>query len=453
MLKRKIYNSLISWKENSQGRTALLIEGARRVGKSTIVEVFAKEQYQSYLTIDFSKTSKAIKNAFDDYLEDLDTFFQILSIEYGVQLYRRETLIVFDEVQCFPRAREAVKHLVADGRYDFIETGSLISIKENVEGILVPSEEDRIQMYPLDFEEFLWACGEEQLASCIRECWVAKEAPLDAFHKKASRLIREYLLVGGMPQAVCEYLANDKSFFAADVAKRQILSLYEADIKKAAKKYNSRVAAIFENIPGFLSSPDKKVVLAQIDQWASFSAYDEPLYWLNDSMMCNVAYGVTDPNVGLALTRNNSAVKCYMADTGLLVSHSFSKKELVSEEIYKQILSDRLSINEGMLYENLVAQMLKAQGQDLYFYTHYSAAKHRNDIEIDFLVTSGGKVKPKVVPIEVKSSKNYSATSYKAFNDLFGKRVGGSFIVHPKGFQVTPEGYRIPTYMFFCIFE
>lgn len=452
-LKRKIYDELLAWKRRSNGCSALLVEGARRVGKSTVVEAFAQDNYRSYLLIDFSKASKTVKSAFDEYLSDLDTFFQVLSVASGVELYRRESLIIFDEVQRFPRAREAIKHLVADGRYDFIETGSLISIKENVESIVIPSEEEKVQMHPLDFEEFLWACGEEPVASRIREYWKRKEQPFDALHKKASRLIREYMLVGGMPQSVVAYLENDKSLREADVAKRRILSLYEDDIKKAAKKYSSRVAAVFDNIPGFLSAHDKKVVLAQISQWSTFDLYDAPFYWLGDSMICNVAHGVDDPNIGLALTENASAVKCYLGDTGLLVSHAFSESELASEEVYKKVLNGSLSLNEGMLHENLIAQMLVAQGEQLHFYTHYSEAKHRNDIEVDFLVASGSKINPKIVPIEVKSSKNYSAISYGKFKERFKKRVGDSLIVHPKGFQKTPEGYRIPTYMFFCVFE
>lgn len=453
-LKRKALSAMRTWKEQSNGSTALLVEGARRVGKSTVVKAFGKESYQSYLLIDFSKASREIKEAFENHLDDLDTFFQIISIEMGVELFPRKSLVIFDEVQRYPRAREAIKHLVEDGRYDFIETGSLISIKENVQDILIPSEEEKLRMHPLDFEEFLWAAGEEQLASYIRNCWEHKEQPLDAMHKKASRLLREYLLVGGMPQSVVAYFDNNKSFWKSDTAKRGILSLYEADIKKAAKKYSSRVSAVFENIPGFLSAHDKKVVLAQINQWgATFGLYDEPLFWLNDSMMCNTAYGVSDPNIGLALTADPSSVKCYMGDTGLLVSHAFSRDELTSDEIYKRILNGRMAINEGMLYENLVAQMLVAQGKRLYFYTHYSKAKHRNDIEIDFLLSSGGKTNPKLIPIEVKSSTNYTTTSYDAFKQRFGKRVSDSFIVHPKGFQASDQGYKVPTYMFFCAFS
>lgn len=453
IFERKAMNQLLDWKQNSQGKTALLIEGARRVGKSTLAASFANDNYKSSIIIDFSIASTSIKQAFLNHLNDLDTFYQILSTEYSVELHRRNSLIVLDEIQLFPKAREAVKHLVADGRYDILETGSLISIKENVEGILIPSEEDNIKLYPLDFEEFLWAAGERLTTSEIRKAWTGKIQPNDALHKKASRLIREYLLVGGMPQSIAAYLENDKSFYAADDAKRRILKLYEDDIKKAARKYSSRVSAIFENIPSFLAAPDKKVTLAQIDNWGKFDNYDEPFFWLADSMICNLCYKANDPNMGLALTKNTHEVKCYLGDTGLLFSQAFSKSELSSENIYKQILDDKLSINEGMFYENLVAQMLKAQGQELYFYSQYSPAKHRTDIEIDFLVTSGGKLKPKVAPIEVKSSKNYSAISYERFKAKFGERIGDSFIVHPKGFQKDSIGYRIPTYMLFCAFE
>lgn len=452
-LNRTIYLKLLEWKKNSQGKTALLIEGARRIGKSTLAEKFGRENYRSFIIIDFAMAPKVIKENFSDNLTNLDRFFQVISLEYGVRLYPRESLIVFDEVQKFPPAREAVKYLVADGRYDFIETGSLISIRENVESIVVPSEEERIQMYPLTFPEFLDAAGEETLTDYIRECYKQRRPLDDAFHKRATNLVREYMLVGGMPQSVVAYLEGGRDFFAADKEKRRILDLYRDDIKKAAKRYKSKVSALFEYIPGYLSTHEKKVTLSKVDTNGTFDRYDDPIFWLGDSMICNLCYGCNDPNVGFALTQNDAQVKCYMADTGLLVSLAFSENELSSMELYRQIMNGKLSLNEGMLHENLIAQTFASAGRKLYFYTHYNEEKHRNDIEIDFLLSNESKTNIKVFPVEVKSSKNYSALSYHAFKKRFGKRIGSSFIIHPKALSVDEDGLRVPTYMAFCVAE
>ena len=452
-LNRTIYLKLLEWKKNSQGKTALLIEGARRIGKSTLAEKFGRENYRSFIIIDFAVAPKVIKENFSDNLTNLDRFFQVISLEYGVRLYPRESLIVFDEVQKFPPAREAVKYLVADGRYDFIETGSLISIRENVESIVVPSEEERIQMYPLTFPEFLDAAGEETLTDYIRECYKQRRPLDDAFHKRATNLVREYMLVGGMPQSVVAYLEGGRDFFAADKEKRRILDLYRDDIKKAAKRYKSKVSALFEYIPGYLSTHEKKVTLSKVDTNGTFDRYDDPIFWLGDSMICNLCYGCNDPNVGFALTQNDAQVKCYMADTGLLVSLAFSENELSSMELYRQIMNGKLSLNEGMLHENLIAKTFASAGRKLYFYTHYNEEKHRNDIEIDFLLSNESKTNIKVFPVEVKSSKNYSALSYHAFKKRFGKRIGSSFIIHPKALSVDEDGLRVPTYMAFCVAE
>ena len=451
-LERNIYSKLVDWKESSGGRSALLIEGARRVGKSTLAEKLGREHYRSYVIIDFARASKAIRENFDDNLNDLDTFFQVVSLEYGTRLYRRESLVVFDEIQRFPKAREAIKYLVADGRYDFLETGSLISIKENVEGIVIPSEEEKLKMHPLDFGEFLEALGEEVMLDYIKDCWSKKEPLADRFHRKAMRLFREYLLVGGMPQSVVAYLEHDKSFHESDKEKRKILALYRDDVHKAQRRYRSRVSAVFENIPGFLSTHEKKVVLNRIEPGGTFDSFDDPLFWLGESMMCNLCYKCADPNVGLALNKDESSVKCYMGDTGLLVSLAFAENDISDDNLYKQIMDGRLSLNEGMLHENAIAQALVANGRKLYFYTHYSEAKHRNDIEIDFLVTDGGSATYRVRPIEVKSSKNYTNVSYDRFKERFSKKVGNGLVVHPKQFQRDDHGYRIPSYMAFCAF-
>lgn len=450
-IKRKIYNDLCRWKDTAQGSKALLIEGARRIGKSTVTEEFGKNEYKSYILMDFNKAGKKVKDLFDD-LSDLDIFFQSLSLEYNTRLYKRDSLIIFDEVQKFPKAREAIKYLVADGRYDYIETGSLISIRENVDGITIPSEERKMRMYPLDFEEFAVYMGEELLLEYIRKCFEEREPLERSMHQKAMRLFKEYMLVGGMPQAVLAYKNNSRDFASADIEKRDILELYRDDIKKAARHYNSKVSAIFENIPAYLSTHEKKVVLRSIDEGAVFDKYDEPLFWLDDSMICNLCYKCNDPNVGFSLNKNDSAVKCYLGDTGLLVSLAFNENELAENRLYKQILDGKLSINQGMLYENAISQMIIAKGEKLFFYTRYNLEKHRNDIEIDFLLSNDSKTNMKIIPIEVKSSKNYSSISLDKFRGIYKHRISESVIIHPKNLVIEEDLVRIPPYMFFAAF-
>lgn len=447
-IRRKIYGKLIEWKNSSKGTKALLIEGARRIGKSTIAEELGKNEYKSYIMIDFNKASKKVLDSFDD-LVNLDIFFQTLSLEYNKRLYPRESLIIFDEIQKFPKAREAIKYLVADGRYDFIETGSLISIRENVENITIPSEERKLKMYPVDFEEFAMYLGEELLLEYIKKCYEEK-VPLERkMHEKAMHLFKEYMLVGGMPQAVVAFAENGRDFVLADIEKRDILNLYRDDIKKAAKRYNSKVSALFENIPAFLSTHEKKIVLSEIDSGATFDRYDDPLFWLDDSMICNLCYKCNDPNVGFALNKNDSAVKCYMGDTGLLISLAFNENEIMDQQLYKLIMNDKLSLNEGMIYENAISQIIASKGRKLYFYTRYSEEKHRNDIEIDFLLSNESKMNFKVFPVEVKSSKNYTTTSLIRFKESFDRRIDMSYIVHPKNLVIDNDNgiLKMPPYM------
>lgn len=446
-IKRKIYEKLIDWKTSANGTKALLIEGARRIGKSTVAEELGKNEYKSYIMIDFNKASKKVLDSFDD-LINLDIFFQTLSLEYNKRLYPRESLIIFDEIQKFPKAREAIKYLVADGRYDFIETGSLISIRENVENITIPSEERKLKMYPVDFEEFSIYLGEELLLEYIKKCYDEK-VPLERkMHERAMHLFKEYMLVGGMPQAVVAFAENGRDFVLADIEKRDILNLYRDDIKKAAKRYNSKVSALFENIPAYLSTHEKKIVLSAIDPGATFDRYDDPLFWLDDSMICNLCYKCNDPNVGFALNKNDSAVKCYMGDTGLLVSLAFNENEIMDQQLYKLIMNDKLSLKEGMIYENAISQIIASKGRKLYFYTRYSEEKHRNDIEIDFLLSNESKMNFKVFPVEVKSSKNYTATSLIRFKESFDERIDMSYIVHPKNLMIDNQILKMPPYMF-----
>lgn len=452
-IQRKIYSKLLQWKQQSNGNSALLLEGTKSVGKSTIAKEFGNNEYRTYVIIDFNIANNKILNSFS-YLDDLDKFFQIISLETNVRLYKRQSLIIFDEIQKFPKAREAIKYLVADGRYDYIETGSLISIRENVNNITIPSEERKLKMYPVDFEEFMIYLGEDILLEYINDCWQKKIALSQSMHTKAMYLFKEHLLVGGMPQAITAYKNNNKDFYVSDTIKRDILNLYRDDIKKSAKRYNSKVSAIFENIPGYLSTHEKKVILSKLNISSNdFSQYDEPFFWLDESMICNLCYKCSDPNIGFALNKDDSYVKCYMGDTGLLVSLAFSENEIISDQLYRQIINDKLSLNKGMLYENMIAQMLTALGKKLYFYTRYDRDKHRNDIEIDFLLSNESKNNYKIYPLEVKSSKNYSSISLNKFKEIYTKRIACSFIIHPKNLVVEKDLYRIPPYMIPIVFK
>ena len=451
VFKRKIYNKLKDWKSETKGTKALLIEGARRIGKSTIAEEFAKNEYRSYILIDFNLASDTVISAFNNYLNDLDTFFMIIESEYNKKLYRRESVVIFDEIQRFPKARQAVKYLVADGRFDYIETGSLISIRENVENITLPSEERKMAMYPMDFEEFAWALGEEVMADYIRKCY-EKRMPLEqSLHAKAMMLFRQYMIVGGMPQSILAYIGNDRDFRRADMEKRDILEMYRSDIMKIRSSYKSGVIALFDQIPSFLSHKERRVVMNRLDKNATFPKYHDTFFWLADSMMVNQCFNCSDPNVGLSLNEDRTYVKCYMCDTGLLVSHTFSEREITDNALYRELLFGNLSINEGMFYENAISQMLVANGYKLFFYTMYNEEKHRNDIEIDFLISNNSKLKYKVYPIEVKSSDRYTTTSLERFEDRFHQRIGGSYVIHPKNLKAEGGRLFIPAYMTFCL--
>ncbi len=451
ILKRKIYSKLLEWKNKYKGTKAILVEGARRIGKSTIAEEFAKREYESYLLIDFSKKDKLVEECFHTYLNKLDDFFMLLSTHYSVNLVPRKSVIIFDEVQMFPQARAAIKHLVADGRYDYIETGSLISIKENVQDILLPSEERSIKMYPLDFEEFAWALGEELLFNYIKTCFEKKEPLERGLHNKAMMLFKQYMLVGGMPKPVILYIQNAKNFAAADAEKRDILKLYRNDIMKIKTQYRTKVLSIFDQIPGLLSKHEKRVVFKDIQEGSYADQYRDTFFWLADSMISNECFMCNDPNVGLSVNEDRTYVKCYLGDTGLLLSHAFDENEILENEVYMQIFNDKLSINEGMLYENVIAQMLVANGHRLYFYTHYSYEKHRNDIEVDFIISNNSKLKYKMYPIEVKSGKNYTTASLNKFIEKYKSRIGESYIIHPKNLIIKDGIVCIPAYMTFCL--
>ena len=446
-MKRKIYDALVNWKNENAGSTALLIDGARRVGKSYIAEEFAKTEYRSYIMIDFNKTPQEIKDLFENYLNDLDTFFMYLSSFYNVKLYERETLIILDEVQLFPRARSAIKYLVADGRYDYIETGSLMSIKKNVSDILIPSEEHHIKMFPLDFEEFLWAFDNDLLMDYIRKCFDKKQPMGQALHRKAMDYFRQYMIVGGMPQAVQKYIQT-RDFDKTDRIKRDILELYRADIAKHAEGYEMKVLQIFDDIPAQLQKHDKKFRLSSLKKEARFRDYESAVFWLSDAMITNMCYNTSSPEIGLKLNMNRLTFKCYMADTGLLISHSFDENGIVSEDIYKKLLFDKLEFNKGMIVENIVAQMLTASGHKLYFYSNPSRDDASARMEIDFLIAKD-KISSRhnISPIEVKSGKNYTLTSIKKFMTKYKTQLHTPYVLHTGDLKEENGIIYLPLYM------
>lgn len=451
IFQRKIYKNLLDWKANDSKEKALLVEGARRIGKSTIIEEFGKNEYESYLLIDFNDVSNVVTKAFENYLNDLDTFYMILQAEYNVVLYPGKSLVIFDEVQKFPKARQSIKKLVKDGRYDYIETGSLISIKENVKDISIPSEERTIKMYPMDFEEFCIALGETKILEYIHSCFERLVPLEDDLHHKAMLLFKQYILIGGMPKSVAKYIENNRTFIKSDIEKRDILELYRNDINKADVKYRLKISSIFDQIPAFLSQHEKRVRLSNIEEKSTYPTYEDTFGWLKESMMVNECFNCNDPNIGLSINEDRTYIKCYMGDTGLLISHAFTPSEISEGEIYKQILHDNLSINEGMIFENVIAQCLVSNGYKLFFYTRYNQKKHRNDIEIDFLISNGSKTRPTIFPIEVKSGKRYTTTSLDRFLEVFGNRVGRAYIIHTKNLSVMDKIVCIPCYMTICL--
>ncbi len=445
-MKRKIYDNLLKWKQEKQGTTALLIEGARRIGKSYIAEEFARNEYSSYILIDFSKAPSRVKGWFEEYLEDVDTLLQNIQLHYKKQLTPRQSLIIFDEVQKCPRAREAIKALVADHRFDYIETGSLISIKKNVDNILIPSEEDGIEMYPMDFEEFLWAMGNEMMMPYIRSQF-EKRQPMGEFHREAMHYFRQYLIVGGMPQAVAEY-ASGRNFTKVDSIKRQILRLYKNDIQKYAGGATARVSAIYDAIPGQLQKKEKKFVLSALKDEARMREYDSAFFWLEDSKIVNISYNTTAPNIGLQLNEDRTALKCYFCDTGLLISLAFSARGIVTNEIYQKLMFDKLEVDEGMLVENVVAQMLKAAGNELFFYSNYDKEDAENRMQVDFLIQKEVVTsRHNISPIEVKSGTNYTLTSIKKCLKKFGPYLSTPYVLHTKDFEVKDGLVYLPLYM------
>lgn len=432
--KRKIYAKMLEWKSESKGRTALLIEGARRIGKSTIVEEFAIREYETYILIDFNKASEEVKSLFDD-LMDLDFIFLRLQAIFHKSLKSRNSVIIFDEVQKCPNARQAIKYLVADGRYDYIETGSLISIKKNTENITIPSEEDRLQMHPMDFEEFRWAMNDDVTIPTLSQ-FFERKLPLGAAFRTTMRGLRLYALVGGMPQAVVEYLETN-DLRKVDAIKRKIIKLYTEDFLKLDPSGN--MSKLFESIPAQLSRGANRYVTSSIIGKVGKAGENSLLQQLEDSKTVNVCYHCDDPNVGMALTQNQERFKLFVCDTGLFVTLAFWDKNFTENVIYERMLSDKLSANLGYVYENLVAQMLTAKGDKLFYHTWAQDEKH--NYEIDFILSRGKKI----CPIEVKSSGYRTHASLDAFCKKFSERIQDRYLIYTKDLGHNEQVQHIPT--------
>ena len=445
IFKRKVYDKLKEWKTLSAGSSALLLEGARRIGKSTIVEEFAKKEYDDYMILDFARENQEIKHNFEENMNDLDTFFRNLFLLKGRRLKGEKCVLIFDEVQLFPQARQAIKYLVADGRFDYIETGSLISIKKNVKNILIPSEDYRVKMYPMDFEEYLWALGDEVTIPTIKEAFEKRKPLGDAIHRKIMKNFRIYMVVGGMPQAVDAYVSG-KTYEQIDFVKRNILSLYEEDLAKYDSENREKASVIFRTIPEQLENKNSHFKMSLIDKNARYQNYVDAVSFIAESMIGNECINVTKPEVALELFTDRTNFKLYMGDTGLLVTQIMKHRDRTEEDLYKALIIDNLGINQGMIIENMVAQMLRMSGHDLYFHEYMympeSSSKEKK-YEIDFMIVK----KKKICPIEVKSS---GYTSHKSFDYLIKKyqlKLEDRYIIYTKDLKYQDGITYIPLYM------
>lgn len=438
MFQRKIYSKMLEWKEQSGGKTALLIEGARRIGKSTVVERFAQKEYQSYILIDFSRASQETRQLFED-VSNLNYLFLQLQLQYKTDLHVRNSVIIFDEVQLCPKARQAIKALVEDGRYDFIETGSLISIKKNVQDILIPSEERKINMYPMDYEEFLWALGDDTTFSLLKKCFETNQPLGDALNRRQLRQFRLYMLVGGMPQAVAAYIETN-SFRKVDEVKRDIISLYENDFAKIDP--TGRLAMLYDAIPAQLNKNASRYQSSAVLNGERPDKILELIAELKDSRTALVSYHANDPNAGLSNTKDLSKFKLFLSDTGLFVTLMFKDKDFVENEIYEKLLSDKRSVNLGYLYENIVAQCLTASGNELFYHTIMNE-RSKHNYEIDFLLT----IKNKVIPLEVKSSGYKTHKSLDVFTGKYSDRIARRYIVYTKDLCKEQDIFCVPVYM------
>lgn len=443
MFKRKIYDCLRAWKEESDGTSAVMIEGARRIGKSTVAEEFARAEYDDYILIDFSIAERAIKDNFDN-IADIDTFFRNLFVLTGKTLENRKSAIIFDEVQFFPKARQSIKQLVADGRFDYIETGSLISIQENVKNILIPSEEENVKMYPMDFEEYLWAIGNNAIIDTIREAFEKRKSLGEDIHRRILREFRTYMAVGGMPQAVDAY-ASGKAYKQIDRIKKGILRLYINDLKKHDADEGDRAEVVFKSIPMQLMSHNSIFRLSVVNENARTRSYGTAIEFLNESMMVNNCVNVTKPEVTLEMYADRTKFKMFMGDTGLLVTHILNNGGDI-DKMYRSLIIDDLGINQGMIFENMVAQMLRVNGNELYFHEFAYRPKGNSvskNYEVDFLTVKGKRI----VPIEVKSSGYKSHKSFDYFKEKYRMKMNDRFIIYTKDLAYDDGIVYIPIYM------
>lgn len=438
IFKRKIYDELLQWKQTNDGRTAVLIQGARRVGKSTIAEDFAANEYETYILVDFAACSTEIRELFND-LSDLNRIFMRLQLEYGIELKERKSAIIFDEVQLAPKARQAIKYLVKDGRYDYIETGSLISIRKNVKDILIPSEEVKLYMYPMDYEEFKWALGDTATIKLLRSCFQNRTSLGDDTNRKLMRDFRLYMLVGGMPQAVASFLESN-NLEKVDSVKRSIITLYEDDFNKIDPTGNA--SKMFRQIPAQLTSNANRYQAWSVTDGKRNSELAEIISEIKESMVVNMAYHANDPGVGMALHQDPNKYKMFAGDTGLFVTLAFWDKKFTDNTIYHKLLSDKLSADLGYVYENAIAQMLKASGHELYYYT-FPTDSGKHNYEVDFLIADGDKISP----IEVKSSGYKAHASLDAFCKKFSARIKNKYLIYTKDMRKEEDVQYLPAYM------
>ncbi len=445
-MKRKFYDRMLKWKEQSNGRSVLMIEGARRVGKSYLAEAFARNEYETYILIDFLKENEDFKAHFNELRSDLDSLFTFIQAYFNRRLIKRKSLIILDEIQKFPPAREMLKYLVQDGRYDYIETGSLISIESTADRITIPSEEEKMTMHPMDFEEFLWALDETLLYESAREAFSSRKPLGNALHRKLLNRFSQYVVVGGMPQAVKEFAATG-NLADTDRIKRNIISLYRDDISKARPQLVEKIRSIFDLIPSELNRHEKKFRLSDIEKNARNSEYREAFLWLEDAKLVNMCYRATEPNIGLKMNKDDESYKCYFADTGLLLSMAFDEHMMASEGIMQKLSMNKLEVNSGMLIENIVAQMLVSTGRKLYFFSSYSR-EAEDRMEVDFLIA-----KPKITsrhnisPIEVKSSANYTLSSIRKYIRKYSEYVNQPYVLHMADYAEREGMIFLPLYM------
>ena len=438
---RKVYQEMLKWKNTKAPDYALFLKGARRVGKSTLARKIGRNEYKSFIEIRFDKAPNEIKDLFINSLDDLDTFFNKLQVYYKIRLYKNESLIILDEIQLFPEARQALKTLLEDKRYHYIETGSLASIKKKSKNILIPSEEYHLEVLPLDFEEFLLAMNDNITYEVLKEHF-DKKKPLGNIHRKIMYSFREYMLVGGMPQAVYKYLKT-KDFGEVDFVKQTILNLYEQDMDIQKEENPEYVKNIFWHIPSELSKHNKRFIISNIDPNARMREYKDPFVWLDEAMILNIVENVNDPSVAFNLSIIDPSFKCYMMDTGLLVSLAYKNKPYLDNELYKAILFDKLHVNEGMIVENVIAQSLRIKDQKVYYFKKINKDTRKTSMEIDFLIRRNNKV----IPLEVKSSESSSIKSLKKFKETYNSKIGVQYVLHDGDLKIENDIIYLPLYM------